>query len=350
MKHGIISTGKYDIFRAYELSYSFQNDLDDNNEVKNAWAEKLAPRGFHTETNVDFLREIFRIVCDSFAEQYGERFNLNLREGYLTKAHSHESVRHNDEHRIYSNSRGVYVDLLMSSVLYDYAVTYYVWARYEGRSDIAAECFNQTLYNYDGCCRKGKFSGVDGSCHMIDLLGDNLQDQEIVFAADLYWCMLAFALCHEVAHIYLKHCDIQNDKEVCEADIRQQEYDADKAGYDIYLRLIMKYMHNTSDEISSIFQEYMYTAPMILLLFYHGLFYVDELLYDERRLETHPDEEDRINKLLEISQSEGYDIDTVEGNILLSNYYLVSDAFCEKLKTKLQEGKLDELIRKDSLI
>lgn len=275
---------------------------------------------------------------------------MNLREGYLTKAHSHESVRHNDEHRIYSNSRGVYVDLLMSSVLYDYAATYYVWARYEDRRDIVSECFKQALYNFDGCCRKGKFSGVEGSHHMINLLDDNLQNWEMVLVADLYWCMLAFALCHEVAHIYLKHCDFNNDKQISDEEIRKQEYEADKAGYDIYLRVLMKYMHRTTDETSSVFQEYMYTAPMILLLFYRGLFFVDELLYNEQRLETHPKEDDRINKLLEISQSDEYDFDTVGGNILLSNYYNVSDAFCEMLRTKLQEGKLKELIRKDSYV
>lgn len=185
---------------------------------------------------------------------------------------------------------------------------------------------------------------------MINLLDDNLQNWEMVLVADLYWCMLAFALCHEVAHIYLKHCDFNNDKQISDEEIRKQEYEADKAGYDIYLRVLMKYMHRTTDETSSVFQEYMYTAPMILLLFYRGLFFVDELLYNEQRLETHPKEDDRINKLLEISQSDEYDFDTVGGNILLSNYYNVSDAFCEMLRTKLQEGKLKELIRKDSYV
>lgn len=44
--------------------------------------------------------------------------------------------------------------------------------------------------------------------------------------------MIAFALYHEIAHIYLEHTA---DKDM----VITREYQADEAGYDIYLRLML---------------------------------------------------------------------------------------------------------------
>ena len=75
--------------------------------------------------------------------------------------------------------------------------------------DATPEAMHQTIdgivYTLEGCCRRGKLSEMDGQLSLQKLIADNLDDQEIVFIGDLYWCMLSFAMCHEIAHLYCEH-------------------------------------------------------------------------------------------------------------------------------------------------
>lgn len=343
MKRGIISVGEYDILSESEISFRFQRNDADNSKNRNMLKEKLGKRGFWDDRCENVLCELFDAIYKEFVEKFGRRIPIKLWEGYLSKERGTKYVKHNKEHRIYTEGGGVYVDILMSSVLYDYAATYYIWARFAMQSDIVLECFKQALYNFNECCRKGKLSGLEGSVHLIELENDNLEDWEWIVISDLYWCMLAFAICHEIAHEYMEHEDTYEAERV-----RCQEFEADKVGYDIFLRLMIKHMYSTEDKPTSVFREYLYTAPMILFLFYHDLFAVDSIMYGEERSGAHPTEEQRIEHLLQISQADAYIFDSVKGNIVLSNYYDVSDNFCNMLKAKLEEGALKDIIRKDA--
>lgn len=342
MKHALITIGDYDILNQYEISFhGFRKEDAIKETIDEKWNRLMAPRGFALSDKKDLLKDLFTLICAEFETTYNEKIPITLREGYITKNRGHQSVRHNDTSRIFSTPNNVYIDLLMSSVLFDYAATSYLWARYADQEDIKSECFKQMFYNFDALCRKGMFANVEGSLHLFNLLNLNSENWELGFIGDLYWCMISFAVCHEVSHIYLRH-NIPKDT----TEAHMQEFQADQVGYEIYLSLMMKYKDSSEDKEYSVFREYLYAAPMILLLFYHNLFSMSYWLFGETIGNSHPPLMKRIGKLLEISQSCKYDFNTTDGNIVLNNYWDVSEQFIGSLCNKLKAGKLQEIIRK----
>lgn len=341
MKHGLVSISGYDIYNQYDLSFCDLVDSADKLAVDQAWNALMGNRGFAIDQGVDVLRELFDLICSEFAATYGKERTITLREGYITKDRGQTPARHNEMSRIFSQSKSIYIDLLMSNVLFEYAAAFYLWARHPEKEDIASRCFIHTLYTLEGCCRRGKLSGMDGQLSLQKLIADNLDDQEIVFIGDLCWCMLSFAMCHEIAHLYCEHGCLRST-----SDGYVQEFQADAVGYDVYLKLMIKNMHSTENVISSVFREYLYTAPMILLLFYHDLFAMGYLMYGEVISDTHPDLQERIDKLLAISQDDKYEFDSSSGNDVLNCYYDISDKFLEELWYKLKNGKLSDIVRK----
>lgn len=341
MKHGLVSVSGYDFFSQYDLSFCDLVDEADKLAVDKAWNALMGNRGFILGQDIDVLRELFDLICSEFAATYGKERTISLREGYITKDRGQTPARHNEVSRIFSQSKSIYIDLLMSNVLFEYAAAFYLWARHPENEDLVSRCFIHTLYTLEGCCRRGKLSEMDGQLSLQKLIADNLDDQEIVFIGDLYWCMLSFAMCHEIAHLYCEHgCPRSTD------DGYIQEFQADAVGYDVYLKLMIKNMHSTENVSSGVFREYLYTAPMILLLFYHDLFAMGYWMYGEVIYDTHPVLKERIDKLLAISQDDKYEFDSSSGNVVLNCYYDISDKFLVELWYKLKNGKLSDIVRK----
>lgn len=343
MMHSLITVSGYDFLNQFDLSFYDLIDQNDRAVIADTWNKAMATRGFKTPIDVNGLQEIFDLINSEFGDAYGDQKCISLREGLITKAKGQIPIKHNDASRIFSQSKSIYVDFLMSNVLFEYATTFYLWARFPEQKDVAANCFIHTLYLLDGCCRKGKLSEIDGQLSLQKLITENLSDAEIVFIGDLYWCMLSFAMCHELAHIYHSHVPPQTLDEA-----HTQEFQADASGFDIYMKLIMKHMHNNDDSFKSVFREYLYTAPMILFLFYHDLFTMGYWLYGETISNSHPPLYERIDRLLDLSLNEKYEFDTASGNDVLGNYFDISDLFLKELWYKLKNGKLAEIVRKGS--
>lgn len=340
--HRLVSFSGFDIFNQYEVSFCKLIDEKDTKYKDCEWNKLMASRGFSiNDEKTDVLPQLFHLICAEFSERFQEKRSINLKEGFISSHHGQIPVKHNKMARVFSQSKSVYIDLLMSNVLFDYVAAFYLWARFPDKQDIVSECFIHTLYTLEGCCRKGQLSEIDGQLSLQKLISENLEDHEIVFIGDLYWCMLAFALCHETAHIYLDHGETK-----CEQDGHLQEYQADAVGYEVFLDLVLKYMNSTEDDITSVFREYLYAAPMILFLFYHDLFSIGYWMYGDVVSNSHPDLEERITRLLAISQQNKFPFDTTEGNAVLSHFYEVSDRFLEEVWYKLKNGKLCVIIRK----
>lgn len=75
MKHGIISVGKYDIFRAYELSYSFQNGDDANNDIKK--------RGKINSRIVVSRQKQIKMPCLKYSSLFAKTFLNNMVEVWI---------------------------------------------------------------------------------------------------------------------------------------------------------------------------------------------------------------------------------------------------------------------------
>ncbi len=341
MKHGLVSILGYDIITPNDLLFCERWDSADKLAVDQTWNTLIRIHGFAMDKDTDVLHELFDMVCAEFATTYSKKRTVALREGYITKNRGQIPVRHNEMSRIFSQSMSIYMDFLMRDVLFGYVAAFYLWARYPEREDVASQCFNHVLYTIDECCRRGKLSEMYGQFYLQKLLADNLDDQEIVFIRKLYWCMLSFAMCHEIAHLYCEH-----GRPCSTAEGHAQEFQADAVGYDVYLKLMIKNMHSKENVISSVFREYVYTAPMILLLFYHDLFAMGYWMYGEVISDTHPDLQERIDMLLAISQDDKYEFDSSSGNDVLNCYYDISDKFLEELWYKLKNGKLSDIVRK----
>ena len=340
MRHDFITVGSHDILNQYELSFL---DIADGVESRTSklWKEFLQIRGFLATDGRDPLKELFAVIQDEFALTYGEKLPVHLGRGFIVHTGTHKAMKHKDASRIFSEEEAVYIDSLMESILFDYAIIFYLLGRFPDDVEIKSDGFILALYMLNEFCRKVQFTDYDGSSLIIKIVNKRLDDKELCLISDLYWCMLAFALCHELGHIYRHH--FKKDTNV---DSMTQEYDADSAGYDIFLKLLVKNKGHKENVMSSIFQEYLYAAPMVLLLFYHCLFSTEYLLYGEQTGNTHPYPIDRIENLLDISEKPEYDFDTRDGNTVLHSYWDAMDYYLTELDLKIKNHKLDNIIKK----
>lgn len=346
MRHGMISINGYELNDI--TSIQFTTDLiihNPNSQSVAIWQQFLSSLGFRNDDkNNHPINSLFDLIKNKFENDSGENFQIELIEGYITASDGKVAVPHNEMSRIFTTHKFVYIDLLMVNVLFEYIASTYLWARFKENIDIYSFCFGHNLFLFDGCCRKGVLSGDEARTNLVNKLKSFCDDKAIELIADLYWCTLAFAFSHELAHIYLKHPTPSNKEEAW-----RMEYEADKKGYDIFLKLILDQKAKRIDNSWKVFQEYLYAAPMILLLFYKDLFWTGYWIYGEITSDSHPTLKSRIDNLLEISNSDKYDFDNREGNIVLANFWDVSDLYSEEIFLKLKNGKLTEIIRKDRI-
>ena len=80
--------------------------------------ERSVGRARLTGCNVDVLHELFDLINSAFADSFGQKRSVTLCEGYITKECRKAPVRHNETSRIFSQSQLIYIDLLMSNVLF----------------------------------------------------------------------------------------------------------------------------------------------------------------------------------------------------------------------------------------
>ena len=328
----------------YLLHIGAISSVDEGSGTSVLWRDILKKRNMATEeTDLD-VKDLFCMLNHVFNIEYRTNKTVKCLNGYVYDANGKVSIPHNNASRVYAAEHYVYVDELLVSVLFEYAATYYIWALEPNNEETYGFCFKNTLYLLDHCCRKGNLNSDLGKMKILEHLDAKCDASALNLISDLYWCMMAFAICHELSHIYLGHMDV-DVKENRELQWRM-EYEADRAGYDIFLKLICGRFSEIRSPFTEIFHDYLYAAPMILYLFYGDLFYMGYWLYGETVGDSHPKFQDRIEKLLIQSENDDYVFDNIEGNAVLSEYWNRSNLFREELFYKLKNGKLEEIKRK----
>ena len=341
MKYGIVSfnnRGYHDV--AIDTGSPLYT-VNNNSKTKQLWRNTLSDLGFVANENDLTIKDMFLLVKDAFEKKFGKRLSIRFDKKYIASTDGARSVPHNESSRIFSTPSLVYVDDLMVSVLFEYVATYYLWARYG--KPVYAFCFAYAINTMNRCCRQGFLNSDQNKVRLVSMLKEYCDDRGVQLIADLYWSVLAFALSHEIAHIFLEHTS--GDRMKSKDELWTEEYDADAVGYDVYLGLVEQTIPGLASPFLSTFHDYLYAAPMILFLFYGDLYYMDYWAFGEVVGNTHPPLTERINHLLKISEDSKYQFDTSEGNAVLDAFWNMSDTFREELFYKLKNGKLEEFVR-----
>lgn len=315
----------------------------DSSLTHEKWNELLRKYGLYVPDSVADEKDLFALVKHAFDKEYNECKDVSFRTGYVFSAGFENSVKSNDSSRAYSTEAAVYMDELLTSVLFEYIAVYYLWAVKRDDIDVYSFCFRTALYLLDSCYRKGNLDSDRYKSELVEMLGKHCRDAAPSVISDLYWAAVAFAMCHELAHIYHYHHKVQTEDKAINW---QLEYDADLFGGRIFLNLINGNYSEFDSPFHEVFNSYAYTAPEILFLFYEDAYYIGQWMYGENPGDSHPDIQSRIKKLLDLSDAPVFTFDTEEGNTVLASFWDISDLFREEFFLKLKNGKLEEIKRK----
>lgn len=305
------------------------------------WSTILQDLGMAAEGESK-AEDLFRFVKAAFEKQKSASLDMEFARGYVASPDGTIPVASQKASRLYASRKHIYVDELIFASLFEYIAVYYIWAKDYEYKDAFSFCFRYTasLLNYS--CRLGLLTDDRHKAELLMEMSARCDANAVNLIADLYWSCLAFAFCHEFAHIYLNHAAHQPDSQ---DGFWAQEYEADAVGYDVYLRIIESVKDSPGEPFATIFHDYLYAAPMILFQFYEDTYYLGYWLFGEQTGHSHPPLRDRIDALLRLSESDEYTFETHEGNIVLNNYMDISDCFREQLILKLWRGKLNSLLQ-----
>lgn len=344
MDHSIIHyrTTAYHKITAHHSSCAIAAELP-NSQTISLWHKSLREMGFDLDADEPTSEQLFELVKAAFEGQKGKSLNITFSKSYIASLDGLSPIPANEASRLYSGRNEVYVDDLVLSVLFEYIAAYYIWAKDYMDKDTYSFCFRYvvTLLNY--AWRLGILSNDEHEAQLVSQIVAHCDIRAVNLITDLYWSCIAFAFCHEIAHIYLNHGG-QRDKTLHE--LWQKEYEADAVGYEVYLKIIETVKEEPEMPFTGIFHDYLYVAPMILFQFYEDTYFLGYWLFGEQAGNSHPPLDKRAEALLHISERPQYIFETKEGNILLNNYKDVSDWLREQLILKLQKGKLHGLIQK----
>ena len=312
-----------------------------NGQAISMWKETLSNMGFDISLPNPTPKDLFELVRAAFEDQKKEPLNVDFSSKYIASLDGTEPIPSNKASRLYSGGNIVYVDELILAALFEYIATYYLWARDFENRELFSFCFRYTVGLLNYSCRLGILTTDEREAQLVEQIRDHCDINGVNLLSDLYWSCLAFAYCHELAHIYLKHAELSDKPET----LWKTEYEADAVGYEVYLYIIETFCKNSEEAFASVFHDYLYVAPMILFQFYEDTYFMSYWLFGEKAGISHPPLSERFNALLHISENPKYTFETSAGNDLLNNYVDISECFREQLILKLQRGKLNQVIR-----
>lgn len=340
--HHLISAGQH-VF--LPIDGTFENPLFDHLEDSKSqqlWIEMLKEEGIYAESNDVDINALFEYVKLGFESVFNYRPDAFFISQYIAANNGEMAVRHDQASRAFTTGSLVYIDKLMVNVLLEYTANHYLWARFG--NDVFPFCFKYTLKILDACCRQGYLNSDESLCELLSQFKDKGDAKAYTFIADLYWCIIAFIMCHELAHIYIDDISKKENKPI--TDIEAETL-ADEYGYKVFLHLIESMNSHTDSPYATVFQDYLYAAPMILFLFYEDLYFMENWIYGERiSLGEHSSFSSRLSRLLDLSREWDIQIDLSEGDAVLASYWNISDLFREELVYKLKNGKLTEVMQK----
>lgn len=295
-------------------------------------------------TNMDY---------DQLALSYEEKNGYTLLENICEEFSAHYKMEINGVELINRYQKGicvsaytsqihpaVYIDELFESTVMSFLLISFLWSEFEEEPDVWEFAFSYMLFVFHEQCILGEMVSEDSLEKLLSIVSQ--KDPHLAdLVTDCYWTILAFAMSHELAHIYFKKC---GRKAVTNRQKRQEEYDADCIAYDLVLRLIMK--DAEKPEKDRTLYEHSYLAPMMLMEYFDLFYYTDRVLYKQWVEEgEHPTPMRRKNQLFGIVDKPEYQLNTEEGNALYHGLLDVTDKhYKPNLLLKMEKGKLNTLL------
>ena len=233
MEYGIVRCGPIG-YHKFSNNYSTCHFIAEmqNGKTKSLWNKALSNTGLQFVSDEPSAKELFEFVKSAFEEQKNVQLDIRFIRGYIASVDGTTPIRSDHASRLFSGRYELYIDELILASLFEYVSTYYLWARDFKDDNVFSFCFRYTLMLLNCTNRLGILTSDEQKCQLVKQLTERYDIQALNLISDLYWSCLAFAFCHEIAHVYLKHTERPPD------NLWKDEYDADDVGYEVSLKII----------------------------------------------------------------------------------------------------------------
>ena len=161
---GVLIDSTFDILKQKGIVKELDNSL-----TRRKWDELLKRSGLYTpDADLD-ASDLFALIKYAFDTEYKTSKDVVFRTGYVYSSDFSNSIKHFEAARAYSTAKTVYMDELLSSVLFEYIAVYYLWAVNRDNLDVYSFCFRTALYLLDSCFRKGNLDSDECKAEIVEI-------------------------------------------------------------------------------------------------------------------------------------------------------------------------------------
>lgn len=286
-------------------------------------------KGFDYET-------VYQEIFNYFLGKLNEKFNINRTIKFCLDYYRKVEIKR--------DNNDIFIDHTLLSALSGFTTTVFYCSEGFGDKEVDLFGFRYLLFIInEQCLNLHELPDKSSQDDFIERFNGKLEIIRI--AMDIYWVMLVFAVLHELSHIFLGH---KPYKEIYDHnEFLKQEYEADESAYIILLETIYNRNNIQLDyDMSAIFQEYTYLAPMMLIDFYNLIYYVDGTINKVKFYSPYPSPAHRKERLFTVFDRWEKSINTKEGNDLYNCFLDVIEKFMNDVCDAEECGNLDALKRK----
>ncbi|MDR0474165.1 MAG: hypothetical protein LBH43_10905 [Treponema sp.] len=270
--------------------------------------------------------EMLGIIFKASMECCESHFGKNM-----TVSFGHDYRRNGLDVR--SDASSIFInDTLLESLSHFITVVIYHSLDFDN-PEVSLYCYRQLLFIINEECNNTYL--LPSENEYVDLIEKYPDLKTLNVATDLYWGMITYLILHELSHIFLNHL---NKEQI----IAEQEYEADKEAYHIFLEMI--YCKNDYKKLEFL-EEYIYLAPMMIIDFFSLVTFVDGTINETRYKSYHPPHENRKNNLFKLFSDWERDLNTEAGNGLYNWYIEVVERFKNDLFNANEKGMLKSIKR-----
>lgn len=216
------------------------------------------------------------------------------------------------------NDKAIFVDELLTFTILSFFLTVYSYAH-----DKSSENLERCVNSFQNILKK---QGEEHTIHIYNFLDTlkmiSLPKHILNIAMDSFWTAWTFVIGHELYHLY--------NPEIMTTPL-QDEYNADKYGYQVLIHMIEKQKNGEIPEKIKVYYEHMYLSPIMLFEYFMFFDKFKRLKGETIYYTDHPSPKNREEQIFKLFDDYiPNTLDTEQGNELL-NIFLDSKEELEKI-------------------